>query len=93
MAPTRTRIGKAGSPEAKLWHECVQVAGLYLPYGPNNRVEFNHTQLIPAKKAPSPLRQTITANAPRDLTQMWMASGVTSHVPGIKHVPIVQADK
>ena len=93
LAVDVTGIGRPGSVTAGLWEECVHYAGLYLPYGSSNRAEFNHTQLIPAKVAPTPLRQTITASAPRDLTQMWMASGVSSHLPGAKHVPIAQADK
>jgi hypothetical protein len=47
---------------------------------PNKRAEFNHTQLVPTKKAPDFLRRTITASEPKDLQKMWLASGVTSYV-------------
>ena len=54
--------------------------GLYLPYGANNRAEFNHTQLVPTKMASRSLRRTITASAPKDLQRMWLASGISSYV-------------
>jgi len=80
LAADMTGIGRPGSRFAKLWQAIVQRVGLYLPYGPNNRAEFNHTQLVPTKMAPSFLRQTITASEPKDLQQMWLASGVSSYV-------------
>jgi len=80
LAADMTGIGEAGSRLAKLWQGIVRRVGLFLPYGPNNRAEFNHTQLVPTKKAPAFLRKTITASAPKDLQQMWLASGVTSYV-------------
>jgi hypothetical protein len=54
--------------------------GLYLPYGPDHRVEFNHTQFIPMKVAPRELRETITADGPIDLRKMWLASGVDAYI-------------
>jgi hypothetical protein len=80
LAADITGIGEAGSRFARLWQGIVWRVGLYLPYGPNNRAEFNHTQLVPTKKAPSFLRKTITASEPKDLPKMWLASGVTSYV-------------
>src|ERR1700730_1484766 len=80
LAADMTGIGEAGSRLAKLWQGIVRRVGLFLPYGPDNRAEFNHTQLVPTKKAPAFLRKTITASAPKDLQQMWLASGVTSYV-------------
>jgi hypothetical protein len=80
LAADMTGIGGPGSRFAKLWQAIVQRVGLYLPYGPNNRAEFNHTQLVPTKMAPSFLRQTITASQPKDLQQMWLASGISSYV-------------
>jgi hypothetical protein len=80
LAADMTGIGGPGSRLAKLWQTIVRRVGLYLPYGPNNRAEFNHTQLVPTKKASTFLRHTITASAPRDLQAMWLASGVSSNV-------------
>jgi len=50
---------------------------------PSNRAEFNHTQLVPTKMASSFLRATITASAPKDLQQMWLASGISSYVSDV----------
>jgi hypothetical protein len=80
LAADLTGIGEAGSRFARLWQGIVRRVGLFLPYGPNNHAEFNHTQLVPTKKAPGFLRKTITASEPKDLQKMWLASGVTSYV-------------
>ena len=80
LAADMTGIGGPGSPLAKQWQTIVRRVGLYLPYGADNRAEFNHTQLIPTKMAPSFLRQTITAGEPKDLQRMWLASGISSYV-------------
>lgn len=74
-------IGRPGSAAARLWAGIVRAAGLFLPYGPNNRAEWNHTQMIAAKIAPADLRPTITASAPKDLRKMWLASGIRDEVP------------
>jgi hypothetical protein len=80
LATDITGIGGPGSASAHHWHQIVLDVGLYLPYGPDHRVEFNHTQFIPAKVAPRELRETITADGPIDLRQMWLASGVDTHM-------------
>jgi hypothetical protein len=80
LAVDMTGIGGAGSQSAKLWQTIVGKVGLYLPYGPNNRKEFNHTQLVPTKMASATLRRTITAAEPKDLQQMWLASGISTYV-------------
>ena len=46
----------------------------------NALAEFNHTQLVPEKRAPLDLRETITPAAPKDLREMWLASGIDEHV-------------
>jgi hypothetical protein len=74
-------IGSPGSRAARLWQKIVQATGLFLPYGPNNRAEFNHTQAIPSKIAPSGLHRTITASGPKDNEAMWRASGVKAPEP------------
>ena len=80
LAADMTGIGGPGSRFAKLWQNIVRRVGLYLPYGANNRAEFNHTQLVPIKVASSFMRRTITASQPKDLQQMWLASGISSYV-------------
>ena len=80
LATDITGIGRPGSASARRWHQIVVDVGLYLPYGPGNRAEFNHTQFIPAKVAPKELRETITAEGPTDLREMWLASGFDDHV-------------
>jgi hypothetical protein len=80
LAADMTGIGGPGTRLAKLWQTIVRRVGLYLPYGPSNRAEFNHTQLVPTKTASSFLRHTITADAPKDLQAMWLASGVGTNL-------------
>ncbi len=80
LAADMTGIGSAGTPGAKLWDQAIHVAGLFLPYGENNRSEFNHTQLINSRMAWKALRSTITAKAPRDLADMWTTSGVHAYI-------------
>ncbi len=76
LAVDMAGIGDPGSNTAHQWQTVVEAVGLYLPYGPDNRAEFNHTQLLPEKVAPSNLPATITADGPKDLRQMWLASGI-----------------
>jgi hypothetical protein len=90
LATDITGIGGAGSASAHRWHQIVMDVGLYLPYGPDNHVEFNHTQFVPEKIAPSELRATITADGPIDLRQMWLASGVDAYVT--EPQPVAAAD-
>jgi hypothetical protein len=80
LAVDMTGIGSAGSKLAARWQSIVHEVGLYLPYGPNNRAEFNHTQLVPTKVAADYLRHTITASGPKDLSRMWLASGDRAHL-------------
>jgi hypothetical protein len=87
LAADMTGIGGPGSRFAKLWQTIVQRVGLYLPYGANNRAEFNHTQLVPTKMASSFLRRTITASEPKDLQQMWLASGINTYVADVTTKP------
>jgi hypothetical protein len=87
LAADMTGIGGPGSRFAKLWQTILRRVGLYLPYGPNNRAEFNHTQLVPTKMASSVLRRTITASEPKDLEQMWLASGINTYVVDVTTRP------
>jgi hypothetical protein len=85
-------IGTVGSSASHIWKRVVDAVGLYLPYGPSNQTEYNHTQLIPNKVAAIRLRGTITANQPKDLHAMWLASGIKDHVMDDVH-PISTADR
>lgn len=81
LAADITGIGGPGSRGARTWEQAVRIAGLFLPYGVNNRAEFNHTQLLSSRMAWMALRRTITASAPKGLREMWLASGVKAYVP------------
>jgi hypothetical protein len=66
-------IGRAGSAEARQWHEIAAQHGIVCPYGFRNRAEWNHCQPthLVAVKAESPLRGTIVASGPIDLERMF----------------------
>jgi hypothetical protein len=66
-------IGRAGSEEARQWHEIAARHGIVCPYGYRNRAEWNHCQPthLVAVKAESPLRDTIVASGPIDLKRMF----------------------
>lgn len=74
-------IGSPGSHLAHLWQKIVYDVGLFLPYGPDNHAEWNHTQLISNKVADTRLHRTITSSAPKDLREMWAASGIKNFIP------------
>jgi hypothetical protein len=80
LAVDVTGIGSAGSSLARLWSKIVTAVGLFLPYGPRNHREFNHTQFVSTKMATSRLRMTITTEGPKDLRRMWLASGTDAYV-------------
>jgi hypothetical protein len=73
LAVDMTGIGDPGSAEAKLWHVIAGRHGVICPYGPDSRKEWNHCQATQVKKVSSdnPLRETITAQGPRLLEQMF----------------------
>jgi hypothetical protein len=66
-------IGRPGSLEALLFHEIAAKHGVVCPYGPRNRVEWNHCQPTRLKivLAENPLRETITAQGPLSLETMF----------------------
>jgi hypothetical protein len=66
-------IGRAGSAEARQWHEIAARHGIVCPYGYRNRAEWNHCQPthLVAVKAENPLRDTIVASGPIDLERMF----------------------
>jgi hypothetical protein len=71
-------IDRPGSKAARKFQEIAASNGLYSLYGPGDRAEWNHYQLIPVRRiAPNnPLRDTITATGPKDEVAMWTKSGV-----------------
>jgi hypothetical protein len=73
LAVDMTGIGEPGSKETKLWHAIAGKHGVICPYGPDNRKEWNHCQATGVKKVSSdnPLRETITAQGPRLLDEMF----------------------
>jgi hypothetical protein len=80
LAADMNGIGPPGSTQALIWWRVVHENGLYLPYGPYNHAEWNHTQLLPQKGRQfvesRPVRWTITGYGPINLMAMWMAVGV-----------------
>jgi hypothetical protein len=66
-------VGTPGSPEALLWHQIAVRHGVICPYGPYNRTEWNHCQPTRYKVilAANPLRETVTAQGPVDLDEMF----------------------
>jgi hypothetical protein len=73
LAVDMTGIGEPGSTDAKRWHGIAAKHGVICPYGPDNRKEWNHCQATQVKKVSSdnPLRETITAQGPRLLDDMF----------------------
>jgi hypothetical protein len=66
-------IGKAGSPDAKLWYEIAAKHDVVCPYGHNNRAEWNHCQPTHLRivRPENPLRATIAADGPVSLEHMF----------------------
>jgi len=73
LAVDVTGIGAPGTPSALLWHEIAARNGVICPYGPHNLLEWNHCQPIWVKiiLADNPLRETVTADGPISLEDMF----------------------
>ena len=78
-----TSLGGAGSAKAARAHQILAGVGIYGPYGPNNRAEFNHFQLVPQKVVPGApaLVQRLGVSGSHvptsdELVQLWSATGV-----------------
>jgi len=74
-------FGGIDRPASKTARRCQEIAasnGLYSLYGPGDRAEWNHYQLIPVRRiaANNPLRDTITASGPKNEVAVWIKSGV-----------------
>ncbi len=67
-------IGRPGSKSVRKWQAIAQRYGVFSPYGPRNRAEFNHVQgtghRMVARVLPA-LRKTITKEGPVDVVKMW----------------------
>jgi hypothetical protein len=66
-------IGEPHSEEAKRWYDIAARHGIFCPYGIDSRREWNHCQATSAKAVcrENPLRDTITAEGPIDLKEMF----------------------
>jgi hypothetical protein len=66
-------IGAPGTPSALLWQEIAARNGVICPYGPHNLLEWNHCQPTWVKiiLADNPLRETVTADGPISLEDMF----------------------
>jgi hypothetical protein len=75
LAVDMSGIGGPGSAEARLWHEIAAQHGVACPYGAQNRLEWNHCQPTRVRIVlpQNPLRETVTANGPIDLGNMFEA--------------------
>jgi hypothetical protein len=76
-------IGGPGSAEAQRWHEIAARHGVICPYGAHNSAEWNHCQPTSLKivMADNPLRETITAEGPRSLDEMFEAGNALVESP------------
>jgi hypothetical protein len=84
LAVDMTGIGGPGSVEAKAWYEIAARHGVVCPYGVENRVEWNHCQptWIKIVRTNNPLRETVTADGPVSLDNMFEAgSAIIDHPP------------
>ena len=73
LAVDVTGIGAPGTPSALLWHEIASRNGVICPYGSHNLLEWNHCQPTWVKiiLADNPLRETVTADGPISLEDMF----------------------
>jgi hypothetical protein len=73
LAVDVTGIGGPGTPSSLLWHEIAARHGVICPYGPHNLLEWNHCQPTRVKiiLAEDPLRETVTADGPISLQDMF----------------------
>jgi hypothetical protein len=84
LAVDLTGIGGPGSAEAQRWHAIAAKHGVICPYGWGNRAEWNHCQPTSIKivLAQNELRETISADGPRDLEAMFEAGNAMLESPG-----------
>jgi hypothetical protein len=71
-------IGGPGSAAAQLWYEIAARHGVVCPYGSHHQAEWNHCQPTSLKiiLAGNPLRDTVTAEGPRNLESMFVVGNM-----------------
>jgi hypothetical protein len=90
-------IGEPCSKDAKEWHRIVARHGLFLPYGPCNRSEWNHTQLMGETgrefvgEHPR-MRHAVKADGPVSALAMWVYSGI-KRVVGVAEAAVAVEPK
>jgi hypothetical protein len=83
LAVDMTGIGGPGSLEAKTWYEIAAWHGVVCPYGVESRVEWNHCQptWIKIIRTNNPLRETVRADGPVSLENMFVAGSAIIDSP------------
>src|SRR5262249_55856638 len=89
LAVDVTGIGAPGTPNALLWHEIAARHGVICPYGPHNLAEWNHCQPTWVKiiLSDNPLRETVTADGPINLEDMFETAYSLLATPGAAGAP------
>jgi len=91
LAVDMTGIGGPGSDQAKLWHDIAGRHGIFCPYGADSGTEWNHCQATPIKMVcpDNPLRETITAEGPIELAEMFkVGNAVIDDPPAVTCVTV-----
>lgn len=81
--------GVSTTARAMLWQKIANANGLYLPYGPHNAAERNHTQLLMLPTTTPAVRKTLTVDGTTDVRRMWLASGIALDL--VEAVSVVQS--
>lgn len=72
LAVDMAGIGRPNSGETKRWNAIAARHKIYAPYGIRHRREWNHYQpTFTRALCKDPIRQTITAHGPKNLSRMW----------------------
>jgi hypothetical protein len=89
LAVDITGIGAPGTSAALLWHEIAARHGVVCPYGPHNAAEWNHCQPTQVKMVlpQNPLRETVTADGPIMLDDMFEVGDALIAAPGRAGAP------
>ena len=89
LAVDITGIGAPGTPAALLWHEIAARHRVVCPYGPHNAAEWNDCQPTQVKMVlpQNPLRETVTADGPIVLDEMFEVGDFLIAAPGSAAAP------
>lgn len=71
-----------GSPEAHKFYEIAQSHGIYNPYGPDNKAEYNHYQAVPYELSQSQAAPLIKAAATGDWNNVITAGNTLMSAGG-----------